>query len=141
MSPAAKKAAGTKKRGMTDAHKAALAAGREQGRAVRAYLEALETHRPKRGRKRTVESIKRQLAAVEQRLSGADPLGKVQLIQQRMDLQRELEGFGTGVDLSALEARFVEHAAAYSTSKGITYSAWRQAGVDAGVLRKAGISR
>ena len=36
MSPAKKSA-----KGMTDAHKAALAEGRAQGRAVRAYLEAL----------------------------------------------------------------------------------------------------
>ena len=32
----------TRKRTMTDEHKAALAAGRNEGRAVRRYLEALE---------------------------------------------------------------------------------------------------
>ena len=42
---------------MSDSHKAALAEGREQGRAVRRYLEALEAHKLKRGRKRTQESI------------------------------------------------------------------------------------
>ena len=34
-------------RNMTDQHKAALAEGRNQGRAVRNYLEALEAHKPK----------------------------------------------------------------------------------------------
>ena len=50
---------------MSDSHKAALAKGREEGRVVRAYLEALETTKPRRGRKRTVESIRKKLAAIE----------------------------------------------------------------------------
>ena len=51
-----------KKTAMSDAHKAALAQGRAAGnRAVRNYLEALEAHKPKRGRKRTPDSIKKRL--------------------------------------------------------------------------------
>ena len=42
---AAKKVARTRST-MSDEHKAALAEGRDQGRAVRRYLEALETSRP-----------------------------------------------------------------------------------------------
>src|SRR5438309_2788794 len=76
---------------MSDRHKAALAEGREQGRAVRRYLEALEAHKPKRGRKRTPESIEKRLAAIEERLPDADPLTRLQLVQERMDLQRQLE--------------------------------------------------
>ena len=40
-------------RTMTAQHKAALAEGRSEGRAVKSYLEALEKNRPRRGRKRT----------------------------------------------------------------------------------------
>src|SRR5438309_11600102 len=126
---------------MTDAHKAALAEGREQGRAVRRYLEALEAHRPKRGRKRTPESIKKRLAAVEERLKSADPLTRLQLVQERMNLQRELAVAGQKVDLSGLEKEFVAAAGSYGKRKGITYAAWREAGVDATVLRRAGIGR
>ena len=43
---------------MTDEHKAALERGRAEGRVVRDYLEALRNSKPKRGRKRTPESIK-----------------------------------------------------------------------------------
>lgn len=50
---------------MTESHKAALAEGRAQGRAVRGYLEALEAHRPKRGRKRTPESMRARLDRIE----------------------------------------------------------------------------
>ena len=126
---------------MSDEHKEALALGREQGRAVRRYLEALELHRPKRGRKRTPDSIKKQLAVIEEKLPSADPLSRVQLIQQRMDLQRELATKGVTVDLGALESEFVKAARDYGTRKGISYAAWREAGVDAAVLKKAGISR
>lgn len=67
----AKKTAAVKKRPrtrMSDQHKAALAEGREQGRAVQRYLEALEQNRPKRGRKRTRE---RWSAGSRQSISGS----------------------------------------------------------------------
>lgn len=142
----AKKAAPAKaaarRTGMSDRHKAALAEGREQGRAVRRYLEALEQNRPKRGRKRTRESVERRLAAVEERLADAEPLGRLHLIQERIDLQEELSGMsGDGVDLGALEDAFVKAAPGYGARRGITYSAWRAAGVSPAVLRRAGIGR
>ena len=44
-------------------------------------------------------------------------------------------------DESALEEDFVVAAADYSERKGISYAAWREAGIDAAVLRRAGIRR
>jgi len=126
---------------MSDAHKQALAEGREQGRAVRQYLEALEAHKPKRGRKRTPDSIQKRLATIEERVGSADPLARLQLVQERMDLQRELAASQQKVDLSALEKDFVGAARAYGDRKGITYAAWRESGVDPAVLKKAGIGR
>jgi hypothetical protein len=58
-----------------------------------------------------------------------------------MDLQKELEGMGNKVDLSALENDFVKTASKYAQRKGISYAAWRELGVPADVLKKAGISR
>src|ERR1700730_18462311 len=49
---------------MSDDHKAALAVGRTEGRVVRRYLDALEANKPKRGRKRTPDSIQRRLKAI-----------------------------------------------------------------------------
>ncbi len=126
---------------MSQEHKQALALGREQGRAVRRYLEALEAHRPKRGRKRTADSIKKRLEDIEQRLETADPLTRLQLVQERMNLSNELASKSDVVDLSDLEGEFVAAAREYGERKGISYSAWREAGVDAAVLRKAGIRR
>jgi hypothetical protein len=129
------------RRPMSDEHKAALAEGRIQGRAVRRYLEALDAHRPKRGRKRTKESMERRLERIEQDLSGADPLKRLQLTQERLDLTVELEALGAKVDLSGLEADFVAAAAGYSDRKGISWAAWRALGVEPSVLKRAGIGR
>ena len=126
---------------MSQEHKDALAQGREQGRSVRRYLDALEAHRPKRGRKRTPESIQKRLDDIETKLEAADPLTRLQLRQERRDLQSELEAKSNGVDLVQLEEDFVQAAKAYGERKGITYATWREQGVDPGVLRRAGIRR
>jgi hypothetical protein len=126
---------------MSDEHKAALAEGRNQGRSVRQYLEALELHRPKRGRKRTKESMQKRLDRIEVELAEADQLKRLQLTQERLDLTAELEAVGTKVDLSALEEEFVKAAAAYSSRKGISYAAWRELGVEPAVLKRAGVGR
>src|SRR2546421_4860177 len=88
---------------MSNSHKAALAEGREQGRAVRRYLEALEAHKPKRGRKRTPESMQKRLTMIDERLGNADPLTRLHLVQERMDLEAELSATDDGVDLQELE--------------------------------------
>jgi hypothetical protein len=126
---------------MTPQHKAALAQGRAEGRAVKTYLEALEKNRPRRGRKRTPDSVKKRLAAIDAQLAEASALQRLQLVQERIDLERELDQLGTKVDLSALEAAFVKTAAAYSERKGISYAAWRELGVPSDTLKKAGITR
>ncbi len=126
---------------MSDEHKAALAEGREQGRAVRRYLEALESTKPRRGRKRTPERMENRLAAIDQALVTADPLSRVQLIQERFDLEAHLASGENQVDLVGLEAEFIETASAYGQRKGISYTAWREVGVEPRVLKEAGIPR
>lgn len=127
---------------MSDSHKEALAVGRDQGRAVRRYLEALEASKPRRGRKRTREGIEKRLAAIEERMAAADALSRLHLVQERMDLEAELAASAEGgVDLNALEAEFIQAAGPYSQRKGIGYDAWRSAGLEPRVLKAAGIAR
>lgn len=126
---------------MSNDHKAALAKGRAEGRAVRDYLDALRANKPKRGRKRTPDSIKKRLAAIDDRLASADALSELRLIQERRDLTEELATMGTGVDLASVESAFVDVAASYSERHGITYSSWREVGVPAAVLTRAGLRR
>jgi hypothetical protein len=126
---------------MSAEHKQALAVGREESRAVRRYLEALEAHKPKRGRKRTADGISTRLRQIDSRLPNADALTRLHLVQERLNLQTELESRDSTVDLQSLESGFVSSAKGYGERKGLTYAAWRAAGVDPTVLRKAGIPR
>jgi hypothetical protein len=126
---------------MSAEHKAALARGRSEGKAVRDYLDALRANKPKRGRKRTPDSIKKRLTAIDTQLAEADPLGELRLVQERRDLEAELAAMGNAVDLSTIEGSFVKVAKAYSDRQGISYAAWREVGVEASVLKKAGIRR
>lgn len=131
------------KAAMTAEHKEALAQGRAQARAVKNYLEALATTKPKRGRRRTPESIEARLTAVRAELDEASALRAVQLVQERINLEAELEQMQSaiGPDLASLERAFVANVKAYSEAKGISYAAWREVGVEATVLREAGLSR
>lgn len=128
-------------REVTPEHKAAMAAGRVEARAVRAYLEALDAHRPKRGRKRTPDSIRKRLDTIERELPEADAVTRLKLVQERLDLSNELESASAGVDLSELETEFVKVAKSYGQRNGISYTAWREVGVQPAVLKQAGIGR
>jgi hypothetical protein len=129
------------RRAMTPEHKAALAKGREEGLAVRRYLEALESTRPRRGRRRTPASMQKKLASITAQLASADPLTRLHLLQEKKDLELELSNAGQDQDVTGLEKHFVKVARSYGERKGITYGTWRAAGVSAAVLQKAGISR
>lgn len=121
-------------------HKAKLAQGRSDARAVKAYLEFLETHRPKRGRRRTKESITQRLAAIETEIQTGSPLARLNLFQEQTDLTAELAAMDEQVDGTELRAAFVEAAGRYAESKGIGKAAFRQMGVDAATVREAGIA-
>jgi hypothetical protein len=129
------------KKSMSDEHKEALAVGRAEGRAVRAYLEALESYRPKRGRRRSTESILARRAAIAVDLADADPLKRLQLAQEDLNLANELGATDDGPELKSLETEFVSVANSYAARKGISYTAFREVGVPAEVLRRAEISR
>jgi hypothetical protein len=134
-------ASSEKKKGMTNEHKDALAVGRREGRVVKDYLEALRSNRGRPGRKRTPESVAARLAAIETELAVADPVRELHLVQERLDLQRELASFEVKVDLAAIEQQFIAVAKGYGQRRGITYSAWRVVGVAPTVLKSAGIRR
>lgn len=128
---------------MSPEHKEALARGRREGAAVRDYLNALDAHKPKRGRQRTRDSVERQLARTIESIGDADPFDRLQLVQDRMDLEAELTEMDKqeGADLAELEEAFVEVAKSYADRKGISNGAFRTLGVPAAVLRAAGVTR
>jgi len=112
-------------------------------RAVRDYLEAIEANKPRRGRKRTPDSIAKRLEAIESDFADASALKRLELAQERIDLGSELASMDESIDMEALEAGFVEHAKWFGAQKTppITYAAWREVGVSAATLKAAGVSR
>ena len=126
---------------MSDEHKAALAQGRRESKAIKAYLVAISIPK-RRGRPITPEVLEAKIETLDQRiLEETDVLARVDLFQARIDAQEALDQMAAVVDLDALEAGFVEYANSYSQRKGITWPAWREAGVSADVLKAAGVKR
>lgn len=129
-----------KKQSMSDAHKKALATGREQGRAVRSYLEWLELRTPRRGRKR--DTSPERMAEIDEQIAETDSvLQRLQLIQLRHDLEAAADAEEDPREEERVRRAFVKVARAYGRSKGISYASWREIGVPAAVLREAGITR
>ena len=136
--PAVKKAA---KRTMSADHKAKLAQGRNESRVVSRYLDAIAAGKGKRGRKRTPESVGMQIARIDKEIAAAAPIRKLELTQKRFDLVSERERLTSRVDLSGLEKDFIKVAKSYAKRNGIGYSAFRELGVSADVLKRSNIAR
>ncbi|MDP9021498.1 MAG: hypothetical protein M3N57_02135 [Actinomycetota bacterium] len=128
--------------GLSEEHKKALAKGRRQAKAVRDYLEALESTRRRPGRPVDRRSLEKKIERVQAQIDEETNAAKrVELIQRRLDSERQLAELEEQPDVEALEEDFKQAAGEYSERKGITYSAWREAGVPASVLREAGVPR
>lgn len=126
---------------MSEAHKAALAQGRRESKAIKGYLAVVAAPK-RRGRPVTPDTLNVKIAGLDDRIRNEkDPLARVDLFQARLDAREALDRTVTVVDVDALEAGFVKNAVSYSERKGISWPAWREAGVSAAVLRTAGVKR
>ena len=123
---------------MSQDHKDALAQGRKEARAIKAYLRVLE--RSKSGRPVTRESLEKRINRIKEKLEVSDdPLKSVELLQTRLDAEATLQHIDEQEDFEAMETGFVANANSYSQRKGISYTAWREFGVPAATLRSAGV--
>ena len=140
--PVAQQPAATKrgpKGPLTDEHKTAMITGRTESKAVGEYLDSLRVA-SRRGRRRTTESIAHRLAQIEAELAAASGIAQLKLRQERIDLTAETAALKNRQDADVLETAFVAHAKSFGTRHRIGYQAWRETGVSAAVLRKAGIT-
>lgn len=123
---------------MSKEHKEALAQGRKEARAIKAYLRAVEARGS--GRQPSKETLQSRLEKVNEKIEGADdPLKTVDLLQSKLDIEKALSRAEDQDDFDAIEAEFIENVKSYSERKGITYTAWREFGVPAKTLRAAGV--
>jgi hypothetical protein len=107
------------------------------------YLSAVNTPK-RRGRKVSKATLQQRLADARLTAKSATGVEKVLAAQEIRDLQTRiasLDAAGGGNDLDRLEAAFVKIAKQFGENRGIGYGAWRDAGVPAAVLKKAGIAR
>ena len=127
---------------MSAAHKKALADGRAMSATVDRYLTALNTPKP-RGRKISKATVTQRLNQARKRAAGAHGIGKVLAAQEVRDLTERLARLDRddSADMKSAETEFVKVAKRFSENRGIQYGAWRDVGVPAAVLRRAGITR
>ena len=139
----AKKASkGSALRTMSAAHKRALAEGRTMSATVDRYLVAVNTPK-RRGRKVTQATLEQRLAEARIRIKSATGVEKVLAAQEIRDLEAKTARLNSsgGADLKALETEFIRIAKRFGENRGVGYGAWRDAGVPADVLRRAGVAR
>jgi hypothetical protein len=79
---------------------------------------------------------------IDTELLSADPLRRLHLTQERIDLHAEnMRVLSSATEFAELEKAFLRVARVYGERHEITFSAWRQVGVDAEVLAAAGIAQ
>ncbi len=140
---AVKKPAKTRaKKPMSAEHRKALAAGRSESAAVNDYLAAINTPK-KRGRRIPNSVLQTRLKAAEERARTAIGVEKVVLHQEVRNLRARLAATRehAATDIEKLEKEFCNVAKRFSDRRGIRYGAWRDAGVSAEVLKRAGVQR
>jgi hypothetical protein len=133
----------TARRKLSPAHKSALAEGRAASATVDRYLSALNEPKP-RGRRVSVATLEQRLTAARARLKAAGGIDRLMAAQEVRDTQAKLAKINTTssmVDMKTLESNFVKVAKKFGENRKIGYGAWRDAGVSAAVLTRAGVAR
>lgn len=130
----------TTERKLSPEHKDALALGRKRSKIVNDYLTVIDSDKPKRGRKRTQESINKRLAAIDAELVSSTMVKRLRLLTEAESLQKEQEKLVDNEKIKELEDQFVEVAKEFDNGR-IPYPAWRALGVSTEVLDRAGITK
>jgi len=84
--------------------------------------------------------MKRRLAEIEKTIENAAPLTALHLAQERLDSKRNSLGRRRRPTCRQSK-RTSSSRQALLRQQGISYAAWREAGVPADVLSKAGVAR
>ena len=115
----------------------------DAAKIVRRYLSALDTAKPGRSLRRTAEAVASRIVKIDELIVSADPLTRLHLTQERIDLHAEHVRLTTAAPIvfDDIQNDFIRVARAYGERYGITFAAWRQIGVDVAVLEQAGIHR
>lgn len=108
-------------------------------KAVDAYLRALENTKPRRGRKPDPDALRRKVAVAAADVTETSGLAQLVAMEKRNRLEQQLEDLEQVTSLVDLEAGFVEAAAIVAEAKGLSRQTFREFGVPADVLDRAGV--
>lgn len=115
-----------------------IAESRRQNSAVRRYLQHVRAG--KRGRGAEPETLRKRIERTRAAIEACDDLlQELELRQQIIDLEKRLAATEDAPGSFDLEEAFVKEAGNYSARTGVGWKAFRQMGVPAAVLRRAGI--
>lgn len=123
----------------TSARGSAISKSHSETQAVRRYLEILNVRGTGSRRVESRASLERRLEVVQAKVAGADALGRLSLVQERLKIEEQLRRFVSDGSRAALTKAFVASAAAYGQRKGIERAAWREVGVPLSVIKEAGL--
>ena len=112
---------------------------RRETSIVKRYLAHVERQQQGVGG-RTSEEIQVDIDQVELALDSATDINRLDLLQQRENLNRELLGAVPQND-DQLEEQFITVAKSYAERKDISYTTWREFGVPKQTLERANIAR
>ncbi len=106
------------------------------------YLAAVSTPK-RRGRKVSEAVLVERLDTARARAKTATGVERVLAAQEVRDLSDRISALvsASGTDLKESENAFVRIAKDFGERRGIGYGAWRDAGVPAAVLKRAGVAR
>src|SRR5688572_22826224 len=97
----------------------------DRARVVRRYLTALDASKPGRGPAKTAEMLVFRMHQIDTELLSADPVARLHLTQERIDLHAEYLRLTTGAQqLDELEKAFTRVARGYGDRHDISFSAW-----------------
>lgn len=121
-------------------HKQALFDAKSESQKISHYLRALENRKKGRGPRKNPDVLERRIASLQVYVKEATGLRRLQAVQRIRNMQREQSELADAGNFGKFEADFIASAKSYSEKNGIDYGSWREVGVDAAVLKKAGIA-
>ena len=87
-------------RHLTQEHKDAMAKASVENKAVKAYLESLDSSGRRPGRKRSPEKMRARLGEIAGQIESASPMKRVMLVQERIDIECSLAQQADDPDLA-----------------------------------------
>lgn len=132
----------TKKRpAQKRARKAAVIDAKMEAMRISHYLRALHAKKTTKGPKVNPKVLEKRIDTAKANVAMKTGIAQLSAVQHLRNLQKKAASPAMNGNFERYEKDFIAVAGPYSERNGIDYGTWRAVGVDADVLKKAGIVR